>query len=99
MLLVLASALAVPSYAQDTSTEIVSIGPVVKDGILQERNQAYVTINGIQYNIAPGFVIYDKNQAFVPLLSAPSKWPKIKYQLDLYGQILRVWLLEDKVHE
>lgn len=84
----------VTSYAQ-TSDNIIQIGPVKKDGKLQERTLSYVVIDGVQYGISPGFVIYDFNQSFMPLMTAPVKWPKIKYLLDLYGQIHRIWLLEE----
>lgn len=84
--------ISVNSYATEETVEFSSI-PVRTAGTLDARSLESITISGVVYNLAPGLVFYDFNNAFVPLSEAPVKWKKINYQLDLLGQVHKIWLL------
>nr|PZN05005.1 MAG: hypothetical protein DIU74_02725 [Pseudomonadota bacterium] len=54
--------------------------------------QNIVLLDDKQYLLSPGALIRDTNNIIVLPTMVPAKSP-VKYQLDLYGMVHRVWLL------
>lgn len=67
-----------------------------KEGLVYVQEQNVWSLNDKTFRAAPGLVVYDQNNRIIP----PSEWPKtavkVQYQLDLYGQLWRVWVLPEQ---
>ena len=85
-LLLLASALAGPAYAQR------SFPPGVKPAELRDITYPNIRIDDKIYRFAPGARIYNTNNLMVVVNSAP-KTGKVIFQLDTQGNVLKLWIL------
>lgn len=67
--------------------------PEKYEGMLNRQESNTWIVDKKLFRSAPGLVIYDQNNRII----TPSQWPKdaikVKYQLDLYGQLWRVWVI------
>ncbi len=83
------------SFAQTIDTEHSNTLGVKYLGTLQNRDMLTIRVSGKNYSMSPGCIMYDIRGYPILKINWPTEWENIRYQLDLYSQIHRVWLLED----